>query len=1430
VVALSSRTNKLIAIAIAVAIAIVGYSLYLTLAAGTSVGAETEGGVLAAGTTVGSDTNASGGKFVTLTSTTSTSGGTQRFPGDPNPKVTGKAYWGASHTGNGDVKVRHENIVGKSVAIHRTFFDWGGKNALYNMVAQDHANNRLPLVSIKSPNWADTAAGMYDTEIDAFLRKLDSYGKPVWYIVNHEPENNLNEPNSGSAADWRAMQKHYRDRMKAVGTKNVTFTLAPMGYTWNPASGRNPDDYWVPNTWDVYMVDYYCPNSTESILSCKNNTWSRFVSWVEAKGLPYGVAEWGCGGSSPNCADNIRTFWEWGFSNKKDFVGYSYFDSGLNGGTLLSGEPLTVWRDILGNDTRIMRINQLPTANGTNTTTHSTATSTITVPAAGTYKVWSRIMAPNTTNNSYSLQIDNGSAAVIGDTAVSANTWVWVARSGNVSLSAGSHTLKLTNRENGVKVDKVLLLADTACTPTGLGTNCTSTADTAAPTASVASPSANTTLTGTVPVSATATDNVGVTKVEFYVDNAMKASDSSSPFSYSWSTTTVANGTHTIGVKAYDAAGNTSGIKTVSVTVKNGDITPPSSPTGLSSPSQTVNSVALKWNAASDSVGVTRYDVFRNGTKVGSSTSTSYNDSGLAANTTYSYRVAAFDAVGNGSTQSPAISVTTQKASGSGNAPSAPTNLTSSGLTSSSVVLSWKAAASTSSGKQRFPGDPNPLVTGKAFFGASNENIPSYEKNAGKSVSLFRKFYTPTQWGTSQASNLANLIKTNWAADRMVWASFKPPKWSEVAAGTHDSTLDQMLKTIDAAGHPMWLTFHHEPENDEGTSGAGSAADFVAMQKHIRARMTALSTKNIALAPVYMCFHINKDGAAKHDRWWPGSGVYDIYGFDCYQGKAGDDLLGAKWQSAYKDAEAKNMPFAVAEYGLKEDAPNRLNDFWAWQFASTKHDRVGISYWDTAENALNLADRTGNRAAFESILKSDTRVMRPSQLTASGTTSSNSATVSYLVQRDGVTVGQSATLSYTDKTLVAGTTYAFRVLAVDANGNTSQASNTVSVTTPKPADSTAPTVPTGLTTVPVSQSQINLSWNASTDNVGVAEYQVFRNGSQVATSKTLSFGDTGLTANTTYQYSIKAVDAAGNVSTASTVVKATTLSSMPSTSTAGLWAEYFNNTDLSGVPAVSKHEAQLSADWGAAAPVAGVGKDNFSVRWSGRIKVPKSGTYTLYTKSDDGTRLWINDQLVIDDWRTHSVRESSISRYMTAGVLYDIRVEYFEEKGDATANLLWSGPGLEKQVIPAAYLSPQRYGLTATYYSAKDLTSVVKVSHSNAIDYDWQDTSPLAGVPADDFSVRWSGQLYAPTTGTYRLVTASDDGVKLTVGGKVLFDDWREHGVKENAATINLVGGQSYPVVVDYYEAKKLATIKLLWTTPDSSDLLVVPQLNLRNR
>ena len=92
-----------------------------------------------------------------------------------------------------------------------------------------------------------------------------------------------------------------------------------------------------------------------------------------------------------------------------------------------------------------------------------------------------------------------------------------------------------------------------------------------------------------------------------------------------------------------------------------------------------------------------------------------------------------------------------------------------------------------------------------------------------------------------------------------------------------------------------------------------------------------------------------------------------------------------------------------------------------------------------------------------------------------------------------------------------------------------------------PADITSPSTPANLSTTVTSSSQINLTWTASTDNVGVTGYKIFRDGTQVGTSATASYSDTGLTAATAYTYTVSAYDAAGNDSTASTIVSATTL-------------------------------------------------------------------------------------------------------------------------------------------------------------------------------------------------------------------------------------------------------------------------------------------------
>ena len=126
--------------------------------------------------------------------------------------------------------------------------------------------------------------------------------------------------------------------------------------------------------------------------------------------------------------------------------------------------------------------------------------------------------------------------------------------------------------------------------------------------------------------------------------------------------------------------------------------------------------------------------------------------------------------------------------------------------------------------------------------------------------------------------------------------------------------------------------------------------------------------------------------------------------------------------------------------------------------------------------------------------------------------------------------------------LTASSTYHYAVVSTDSLGNTATSSDQTFTTASSP-DTTSPSTPTNLTAIATSSSQIDLSWTASNDNGGgdaVTGYQVFRGGSQIATSTQTTYADTGLSASTTYTYVVKAFDAAGNVSASSTSATATT--------------------------------------------------------------------------------------------------------------------------------------------------------------------------------------------------------------------------------------------------------------------------------------------------
>jgi len=147
---------------------------------------------------------------------------------------------------------------------------------------------------------------------------------------------------------------------------------------------------------------------------------------------------------------------------------------------------------------------------------------------------------------------------------------------------------------------------------------------------------------------------------------------------------------------------------------------------------------------------------------------------------------------------------------------------------------------------------------------------------------------------------------------------------------------------------------------------------------------------------------------------------------------------------------------------------------------------------------------------------------------------------SYEVFKDGVFLASAITNSYNVTGLTANTTYNFTVFAKDAAGNTSTVSNTETITTTNIVDTEAPSAIVDLSAGNTTSSSTDLSWTASTDNIAVSSYEIYKDGFILDSSNTNSYNVTGLTANTTYSFTVFAKDAAGNTSTVSNSINVTT--------------------------------------------------------------------------------------------------------------------------------------------------------------------------------------------------------------------------------------------------------------------------------------------------
>ncbi|MBN1804455.1 MAG: hypothetical protein JW837_04330 [Sedimentisphaerales bacterium] len=148
----------------------------------------------------------------------------------------------------------------------------------------------------------------------------------------------------------------------------------------------------------------------------------------------------------------------------------------------------------------------------------------------------------------------------------------------------------------------------------------------------------------------------------------------------------------------------------------------------------------------------------------------------------------------------------------------------------------------------------------------------------------------------------------------------------------------------------------------------------------------------------------------------------------------------------------------------------------------------------------------------------------------------------------------------------------------------------------------------------------------------------------------------------------------------------------PANGAEGLQAEYYHGTssnpwrDL----ILERIDPTVDFNWGTGSPDPSINVDGFTVRWTGMVEVPASATYTFYTQTDDGVRLWVGGQPIINNWSDHSNTQDSGTIALAAGQQYEIILEFYENGGDAVCELSWQSSAIARQAIPSQYLSVER--------------------------------------------------------------------------------------------------------------------------------------------
>ncbi|KNY26102.1 regulator of chromosome condensation RCC1 [Pseudobacteroides cellulosolvens ATCC 35603 = DSM 2933] len=621
-------------------------------------------------------------------------------------------------------------------------------------------------------------------------------------------------------------------------------------------------------------------------------------------------------------------------------------------------------------------------------------------------------------------------------------------------------------------------------------------------------------------------DDSGISKYEIYRDGEKIAEDDKT---YYRDRSIETGKAYVYTVKAVDGAGNISGASNEVIN----DTQAPFAPPDLAVASRTAASITLVWTASADNIAVKGYNVYRDGVCIGTSYSTSYTDTVLKPDTSYTYSIEAFDAGGNYSLTSPELTISTCKDT---TVPTIPGNLSISQGDDTHYTLAWiksvddvKVAGyeiyrdgvkigtkiAGSSSDYVYYDDTGIKVghtyvyTVRAYDDAGNISMESEGVTITDDYGNTRNTAVAVQLGNEIAGNIDYASDTDFLV-------FTAP-----IDGVYTITLSSLnsKRICLYDGNPREQTGQNIKIESKLSA---SKSYYILIDGYIggtykysgeySVKVTLPSDTEKPAAPSGLTV-LSKSEAVVKLEWSGAQDNIGIAGYEiCRDGVSIGNTGGVSDKTNYTDAHL---------------VPGK-----AYRYTVRAYDMAGNTSEDSNEISVTTDSDTEAPVASQNL-----RVTKklPTSVSLSWDASSDNAWVSgYIIYRDGVKIGTTESTAYTHNFTVTATSCSYSVKAYDISGNISEESNAVI------CDNTAPDIVEDVQLVLKSDLSVTLDWAEPFDNVGTISYEIYRDGVKVGTSADAEYTDTLLQPETDYTYTVKAIDAAGNISKPSKELKVKT--------------------------------------------------------------------------------------------------------------------------------------------------------------------------------------------------------------------------------------------------------------------------------------------------